>query len=359
MTSSPRILSFTEALTEADAISAKKECPNQKRLLLGNGFSMACYGDFGYKALYAEVKDLGLSPQLEGIFKQFGQTNFEAVLKLLDQSDWMAKHYKMKATSKALDMRKDYEMLKQNLAEAICSVHPDHSAIIPNAKYDHCYSFINNFDSIYTINYDLLLYWTSLRVQPFAFRDYFSRDEDTDGHDCEFMPERNGDGKSIYFLHGALHLYHDGSTVRKRVWKDTGVQLLTQIRTALENKQYPLVVAEGDSEDKLKQIQESSYLSNALRKFKGIQGHLFVFGSSLSDSDNHIVEVIAKNLELRHLWIGVRGGFEKGHNAHLLQVAERITSKRDQTLSRIEKKRKNPKTIMVHFFDSESAKAWG
>lgn len=353
----PSILSFEDALIMADALSIGTSS-GKKRLLLGNGFSMACYGDFSYTTLYAKVKEMGLSSQIQEVFEQFGETNFEAILKLLDQSDWMAQHYRMIPGDKSVSMKDDYEMLKKSLAEAICAVHPSNSSLISTEKYESCYQFITKFDDIYTINYDLLLYWTSLRREPFAFNDGFSRDEDTDGHDCEFMPDHAYGPKNIYFLHGALHLYHDESNVRKRVWKDTGVQLIDQIKEALAKKQYPLVVAEGDSEHKLAQIQESSYLSNTLRKFKGIEGHLFVFGSSLSASDAHIVDIIAKNLELRHLWIGIGGDFERENNKNFLKISEDLIEKRKRALAALKKKSKKFSELEIHFYDRDSAQVW-
>lgn len=230
--------------------------------------------------------------------------------------------------------------------------------MITDEKYNACYSFISNFDDIYTVNYDLLLYWTSLHREPFAFTDSFSKDEDTDGNDCEFMPHNYADGRGLYFLHGALHLYSDGKVVRKRVWKETNIPLVTQIRTALEDKKYPLVVAEGDSDSKLEHIQESSYLSNCLRKFRGIQGHLFTFGHSLSDQDRHIVEVISKNVELRHLWIGIRGDFTKATNQRFLDLAQKMQQQRKDHIGD-KKVGKKKGDLTVHFYDADSANVWG
>ncbi|OGL72207.1 hypothetical protein A3D69_01090 [Candidatus Uhrbacteria bacterium RIFCSPHIGHO2_02_FULL_54_11] len=355
MSDFPPIHSFADALEMSKSFT---DSAGKKRLLLGNGFSMACFGGFGYTALYERVKNLGIPEKVQKIFEKYGETNFEAILKLLDDSSWVAETYGLCSDGSQSEIKKDYEALKLALTNAITEVHPEHRGLITDEKYNACYAFISNFDDIYTVNYDLLLYWTSLHREPFAFTDSFSKDKDTDGNDCEFMPHNHADGSGLYFLHGALHLYSDGKVVRKRVWKETNIPLVTQIRAALEDKKYPLVVAEGDSDSKLEHIQESSYLSNCLRKFRGIQGHLFAFGHSLSDQDRHIVEVISKNVELRHLWIGIRGDFTKPTNQRFLDLAQRMQQERKDQIG--DKKFRGKKgDLTVHFYDADSAKVWG
>lgn len=355
MPSTPTIHSFADALELSKTFT---DAANKRRLLLGNGFSMACFGDFDYKTLYQKVKDEGIPAKVQKVFEKYGETNFEAILKLLDDSSWMAVTYGLCQNQDESEMKQDYEALKLALTNAITAVHPEHRGLVEDEKYDACYAFISNFDDLYTVNYDLLLYWTSLHREPFKFTDLFSKDEDTEGNDCECMPHQASSGAGIYFLHGALHLYTDEKSVRKRVWKDTDIPLVTQIRAALEDKNYPLVVAEGDSKSKMMQIEGSSYLSNCQRKFQGIQGHLFTFGHSLSDQDQHIVDMISKNTSLRHLWIGIRGDFTKRSNKRFLELAKRMRQRRQDHIEG-KKLRGKKGGLEVHFYDADSAKVWG
>lgn len=319
---------------------------------------MACFETFSYQTLYQRVRTLGLPEKVQSIFSKYGQTNFEAVLKLLDESSWMAENYGLYPTGGVSEMMIDYECLKKSLTQAITEVHPEHRAMIPNEKYVACSAFISPFDEIFSVNYDLLLYWTSLHQEPFKFEDQFSKDEDTDGNDCEYMPHRDFGASMIYFLHGALHLYVDGNNVRKRVWKETNIPLVDQIRRALENKQYPLVVAEGDAQSKLSQIQASSYLSNCLRKFHRIEGHLFTFGHSLSDQDQHLIDIIAKNSALRHLWVGIRGDFTKDSNRRILEVTASMKQQRiDHMGGHTPRGKKGD--LSVHFYNAVTAQVWG
>ena len=74
---------------------------------------------------------------------------------------------------------------------------------------------------------------------------------------------------------------------------------MDQVKESLDNERYPLIVSEGDSVQKLKRIESSSYLSHCARRFQNIQGNLFIYGSSLSEQDDHITEWITKNTTLR------------------------------------------------------------
>ena len=354
----PTVLSFEEAIAASESVDPNT-CAKKRRLLLGNGFSMGCLETFGYKALYEKVVEMGLSQHVQNVFAHFGQCNFEAVLKALDDGAWLAEHYQMQASDTDMNMQSDYEFLKNALASAISEVHPPNTGAISDDQYEHCYTFLSHFDDIYTVNYDLLLYWTSLTREPFGFEDDFNRDADTPDEYCEYMPYAGNSSKShLYFLHGALHLYTAGGTVRKRVWERTGVQLITQIREALENKEYPLVVTEGDSESKLRHIESSSYLWNCFRKFHGIEGKLFVYGHSLSKQDSHIINSIAENFALRHLWIGLHGDIDKESNQKIIQEAELLKSRREHYIGNRKMSGKRG-DLNVHFFDSASANVWG
>src|SRR5687768_11341895 len=62
-------------------------------LLLGNGFSIACDPRFNYGSLYEFAKDNGLSSRVLGVFDRLGTNNFEGVMRLLEDANWVAGHY--------------------------------------------------------------------------------------------------------------------------------------------------------------------------------------------------------------------------------------------------------------------------
>ncbi len=49
--------------------------------------------------------------------------------------------------------------------ETIASSHPEWPGEITDREYAACREFISQFDTIYTLNYDLLLYWTLMHTE--------------------------------------------------------------------------------------------------------------------------------------------------------------------------------------------------
>ena len=77
-------------------------------LLLGNGFSIACDPVFRYGSLYEAAVQAGLSKRAQKLFARIGTNNFEGVMKLLSDSDWVARTYEL-VKSKSSGMVKDLE----------------------------------------------------------------------------------------------------------------------------------------------------------------------------------------------------------------------------------------------------------
>src|SRR5687768_13090255 len=66
---------------------------NSSHLLLGNGFSISCDPVFRYESLYEAALRAGLSPRAQSVFERLGTNNFEGVMRLLDDSHWIAQTY--------------------------------------------------------------------------------------------------------------------------------------------------------------------------------------------------------------------------------------------------------------------------
>jgi hypothetical protein len=142
--------------------------------------------------------------------------------------------------------------------------------------------------SLYSLNYDLLLYWTLLHEQimvvdqqhPLQWRiEETERIEHNDG----FLPPDDDpeaqyvtwDGEEsheqcVFFLHGGLHLFDHGAELQKKCWERSGgLPLVDQIRSALNESKFPLFVSEGNSAGKFERIRHSAYLHKGLRSFRG------------------------------------------------------------------------------------------
>lgn len=353
------ILNFQDAVNKSGQIGGKKH------LLLGNGFSIACHPSFKYGTLYEQAKAQGLPAHLIKLLDRYGN-NFEDVLKYLDEASFLAKHYGLKKPSKSkMDMKKDYNSLKNILVETIGKCHPDDPSKIADNKFKSCLKFLKNFSDVFTVSYDLLLYWTSVHIEEseneedFPFRDGFGRDDDPGNPDCSFSYASMEDKPYLFFLHGALHIYTKDGAVWKRVWKTSGTPIIKRVREAFEKKEYPLFVAEGSPEDKMAKIEASSYLSQAFRKFKNTQGHLFIFGHSLGSQDDHILDAIccAEKLKLCHLWVGLYGDPNSSENRKIKQRAKAIELQREKLRTKRMRER-GEGSIEVNFFKSETANVW-
>ena len=164
------IYSFDEAMKAAKENATNKLCTDGIRLFLGNGFSQSYFGPFSYTTLYQAVKDEKQNKNIKKLFEHFGTSNFEAVLSFLKHAQFLLKIYGIKGTA----IVKDYERVRDALAEAILKVHPEKTTVIPEEVKLSCYKFLKQFNDIYTVNYDLLLYWTLLTDPALDFGDYFT-----------------------------------------------------------------------------------------------------------------------------------------------------------------------------------------
>lgn len=154
--------------------------------------------------------------------------------------------------------------------------------------------------------------------------------------------------QNVYYLHGALHIYYSGSELKKYCWKRTDVRLLAQISEALRNDMFPLIVAEGLSEQKLRRIKSSDYLSHCYRSLGRISGNLFVYGHSLAENDRHIFKKIAANHQLKSLYVGLFGKPDSKENKKIKETSLALARNRSEK-----------KPLEVQFFDSQTAKVWG
>jgi len=157
----------------------------------------------------------------------------------------------------------------------------------------------------------------------------------------------NTNAQNVYYLHGALYVFDAGAEIQKYTWINTGVRLVDQIRVALKRNFYPLFVAEGESSQKLAQIQHSGYLNRGYRSFANIGGSLFIFGHSMADSDDHIMNLITKN-KVEEVYISLHGQPDSAANKFIIKKVEKLSSGR---------KRNRP--FDIAYFDAASAKVWG
>src|SRR6059058_4324339 len=97
-----------------------KRSEGRKYLLLGNGFSISCDPIFQYPNLFQFARDHGLSEHVVGVFEHFGTNNFEGVMRLLEDGEFLASYYRLKPTrSSVSSMADDLQSIKLALVEAL------------------------------------------------------------------------------------------------------------------------------------------------------------------------------------------------------------------------------------------------
>lgn len=270
-------------LEEWEALSEKVTFSG---LLLGNGASRSVSEKFHYSSLYHKACELNetvrLSEEDKSLFDHFGTHNFEAILSALAIS-------RSVNSALGLDTETISERYKSIRNSLIRAVHTNHEKW-ENIKAGTLLSIkaeLRKYQCIYSTNYDLLVYWSIMHEGSNGFLDYFWSSS-FDISDVQIW----NPGTTVLYLHGGLHLSRTlaGGTIKNRA--DESSNLLDKFGHGDGATSTPLLIAEGNPEEKKQSIYKSDYLSFAISKLSQHRGPLCVFGHSLEPEDAHIIEAI-------------------------------------------------------------------
>ncbi len=350
------LITFEAAIAESATFA-------KRHLLLGNGFSIACRADiFHYGSLFAQADFTGY-PEAKSVFELLGTQDFEVAIHALENAALILPNYVPEGAGAIAMMQAHAAALKEILIQTIAGNHPAVPSEIDDAKFWACRAFLSHFlttgGQVFTLNYDLLLYWTLMHDDnPFgnqinlARNDGFGNDEDDpDAEYVVWQGEVGAHDARVHFLHGALHLFDSGSELRKYTWVRKGVPLVEQAREAIDHNAYPLFVAEGTSAQKKAKIRHNAYLYQGFKQLtanvKTSTHCFFIFGHSLAASDDHILTRIARG-KFRKLYVGIYGDPESGDNQRIMNRANELAEQRHE---------KSP--LDVAFYDAATARVWG
>lgn len=343
------IISFEQALGRSN---------NGKRhLMLGNGFSIALKPDiFTYEALYNDA-NFDAVPHAQAIFDALDTRDFESVIKVLVDMSHVLTAYGEAPATLIEQIAADADAIKTVLVNAIASRHPNRPYDVSDKEYAACRRFLSHFigSKIFTLNYDVLLYWAMMHedeeIDGFGKMcdDGFRAPEDDP--EAAYVTWQESHSPSVYYLHGALHLFDAGYELQKYTWSRTDLPIVDQVRSALDDNRYPLFVSEGHSTAKLTKIMHSGYLHKALRSLESITGNLFIFGHSLAENDNHILNLIEHG-KVSQLFVSIYGDPTTPENQAIIQRANQIAARREQIFG-------HRRPLAVKFFDAASAQVWG
>lgn len=353
-----------------DALGKTQE--SKRHLILGNGFSIAAYESFSYGSLM-EQADFSDHTELKEIFEALQTSDFEEVIASLNKASLLLPIFGGNEDI-AKAMASEAETLKEILVKAIGGNHPSRPNEISENKYESCRAFLSNFigrprnnlqGKIYTLNYDLLLYWALLHDDDSSMwsedglgnTDSLKRDDGFrapyDDPEAEFVTwDANGsNSQNLYFVHGGLHLFDEGADLKKLCWERSGGNpLIEQIREALNSGKFPLFVSEGSTDEKLKKIRHSGYLNRSLRSLNSAanaaKNAFFIYGHSLAPNDAHILDCLARG-SFSELYVSMFGDPSSEANQTLQKRAESIAARR-----------RKDRPLSIQYFDATSAHIW-
>lgn len=323
---------FEDCLSECEALELSKS------VLLGNGFSMDWgHETFNYQNLYDRA-DFGTHQEsLEKLFEAFETYDFERVMRVLLDAQQVAESHSICNDLSELATT-EIGILRNALINVITDSHPESSIAIKPQEYSFVVSFLANFNKYFTLNYDLLLYWVANEYKlQLGIDDGFRR---PDGELKWCAPDK----QNLFFLHGALHLFDLGNSIRKHTQIEHG-RILDSVTENLSDDIFPLFVSEPSAELKHQKMIHNPYLNHCYRSLSEINGALFIFGLSFNDNDDHIFQALHEISEERlpKVFVGIFGSDQTPQNRKIIGKAISIFGNNNR----------------VVFFDSGSANVWG
>lgn len=315
-------------------------------VLLGNGFSREWDEKrFCYESL---LQDADLSERAYEVFQLFKTVDFEAAMRTLVLVRALLKKY-----PDTLELRKsinsDINELREALLKAIHKRHPEFPSDISLRQYHRCSLFLRSFSKIFTLNYDLLLYWVINHMlsgsKGCSFQDGFRKPQ---GQEHVLWIRERARGQNVFFIHGALHIIGTKPHPRKLTWGNSET-IMTQLAKVLGSGKIPLFVAEGVAEAKLASILGNPYLQHCYKALQDNELPLVLFGTKLSEADEHIATAIAES-NTPICYVAVRGATTSRRRDELQDRCAAMIAQRHRI-------KRSPK-LEVKFYSAESARVW-
>ncbi len=317
----PNVIRFDEAIKDTEG--------GDRALLIGNGFS-AKY--FTYTTLLA-ASGLEEGKPIRNLFEKLNTADFEAVVRALEDAVIVEQAYGN--DGHATELETHAQEVRAALVHALHKTHPMHRG---DLDYTSSAKFLQHFSSVFSLNYDLLLYWVNLEKG--HLRDGFGLGEDLGRFRGPFSEDAHC---QLFNLHGGLHLFDDGAGgILKALDRGSGV-VKTITDTIVEKRRLPVYVAEGTSVQKMKKINSVAYLRRCYDILRRNGAAMFIYGHSADENDAHIYRAIFAS-DTKHVYFGVY----KPDGEKLKQL--------DGLMSKYQKSAGSD--TKYSFFDSESAEVW-
>ncbi|KZE53899.1 hypothetical protein J3A72_001446 [Stenotrophomonas sp. PvP093] len=309
-------------------------------IVLGNGASIAVSRRFAYGSLLDHAQQDGLLTEDVGrLFDFFGTQDFELVLRLVWQATTVNKSLQIPDER----TRAAYLHVRDCLIEAVRAVHPEHGEV--QAHLPLMYQFLKSFDTVLSLNYDLLVYWTmtfGLNVDDrHTFKDCFLRharfDDDWQKYRELYKEKTN---TLVFYPHGSLALCRDAVEQEFKVHAGGGRLLEAILDEWRSERVVPLFVSEGTKTQKVSSIQNSYYLSTVYREVLTSQRQaLTLFGWGIGEHDRHLLQRM-RNSGIQRVAVSVLGNDQVYCNYAYQTIQDDLGP------------------VQVDFFDCESPGCW-
>jgi hypothetical protein len=309
-------------------------------ILLGNGASIAVSRSFGYRSLLAHAQRRSLlANDVTSLFQFFDTSDFELVLRLV----WQASNVNRSLRIPDDRTHQAYLNVRECLIQAVRDVHPEYEPV--SGHLPCMYQFLKGFDTVISLNYDLLVYWTmtyGLNVQDgHQFKDCFLGSglfDDSWRRFRELYFERTN--TLVFYPHGSLALCRNNVEQEFKLHR-AGEGLLEAILQAWRSERFvPLFVSEGTMQQKVSSIQNSYYLSTVYREVLTSQRlTLTLYGWGIGEHDRHLLKRM-RGAGIQRVAVSVLGGDQVYCNYAYQVIQDDVGP------------------VIVDFFDSESPGCW-
>ncbi|HAK2952941.1 TPA: DUF4917 family protein [Salmonella enterica] len=315
-------------------------------ILLGNGASIAVSPSFSYSSLLEHAQRAGLfTDDVNRLFHFFGTADFELILRLV----WQASNVNRSLRIQDEQTHQAYHNVRECLIQTVRDMHPLYDQVshhLPNM-----YQFLKGFDTVISLNYDLLVYWTMAygfgTLDGHMFKDCFGWNgifDDDWRRYRELYRERTN--TLVFYPHGNLSLCRTRVEQEFKI-SSAGEGLLEAILNEWRSERVvPLFVSEGRMEQKVSSIQNSYYLSTVYREvLKSQRTTLTLFGWGLGEHDLHLLKRM-QGTGVQRVAVSVFRG-DQGYCNYVYETIQDALGGVHRMMP-----------VQVDFFDSESPGCW-
>lgn len=318
-------------------------------IILGNGASIAFDTRFSYDSLLGQAEQSGkITSDVKQVFDFLKTSDFEQVLRIL----WHAQNVNQALVINEQKTQQAYANVRDALICAVQSIHVPRQEVAD--KLTTAAEFLSRFSTVASLNYDLLVYWAMMCANnglQNRFKDCFVNGEFDSNWERFKKPYGAADSSTLVFYpHGNLVIGADIFGVEKKIQVQNYGQLLDAVIQEWQSeKVIPVFVSEGTNQQKKHSIIRSHYLSTVYEEVLPRLGEsVVIYGWSMSDQDNHIVEAICKGAPKRFA-VSVFQDPEKSDPNKIDEFCSGVRKKLKDSLNR------DPD---ISFFDSQSDGVW-